>query len=259
MRRITPWIIGAPSLVVILLALLSIVTIWGARTFLAKSVDIGLEGIITVIHSGEATLDRIDNIVSVTLPTSIIAVESMLEADPEQSLNVNVIQEKALLHIRAELLPEIDQLIHTTETITQIILSANETLLHFNTLPFFQLPPLPANRWQAINNRLPVLRDGASGLLTLLTRTQNNGLIISESEIWPNIQKVQNISQELKVKLVKIKADLSTILERIQTTRNKISNWITWSIIGFYLVMLWVAGGQIYLLWHFWKTRSIRV
>jgi hypothetical protein len=57
-----------------------------------------------------------------------------------------VIQEKAVLHLRTELLPELDQLMNTAGTITQIILSANETLMIMNTLPLIQLPPLPTKR-----------------------------------------------------------------------------------------------------------------
>jgi hypothetical protein len=57
-----------------------------------------------------------------------------------------VIQEKAVLHLRTELLPELDQLMNTAETITQIILSADETLMIMNTLPLIQLPPLPTKR-----------------------------------------------------------------------------------------------------------------
>jgi hypothetical protein len=66
------------------------------------------------------------------------------------------------------------------------------------------------------------------------------------------------ISQELKDTLVKIKVDLRTILEKIEAIRTKITGWITWLLMGIFLVMFWVAGGQIYLLQHFWKTRSIR-
>jgi hypothetical protein len=57
-----------------------------------------------------------------------------------------VIQEKAVLHLRTELLLELDQLMNTAGTITQIILSANETLMIMNTLPLIQLPPLPTKR-----------------------------------------------------------------------------------------------------------------
>jgi hypothetical protein len=57
-----------------------------------------------------------------------------------------VIQEKAVLHLRTELLPELDQLMNTAGTITQIILSANETLMIMNTLPLIQLLPLPTKR-----------------------------------------------------------------------------------------------------------------
>jgi len=258
MKRITLWIISAPSLLVILVACLGIISTWGAKTFLTKGINVGLEGIVTVIRSGEATLGRFDNIVSETLPTAMIAVESMLAADREPSRSITVIQEKAVLHLRAELLPELNQLKSTAETISQIILSANETLMFINTLPLIQLPPLPAKRWQSLNNRLTVLRDSARGLVDLLMRPKNSGFMVKDSEIRQNVQTLKNISQELKDRLVKIKADLSTVLEKIEVVRAKITGWITWLLMGIFLVMFWVAGGQIYLLWHFWKTRSSR-
>jgi hypothetical protein len=162
------------------------------------------------------------------------------------------------LHLRTELLPEIDQLMNTAGTITQIILSANETLMIMNTLPLIQLPPLPKKRWQSLNNRLSALRDSALGLVNLLSQTKNSEFMINDTEIRRNVQMLKNISQELEDRLVKIKVDLSTILEKIEAIRTKITGWITWLLIGIFLVMFWVAGGQIYLLWHFWKTRFIR-
>ncbi len=179
MKRITLWIISAPSLLVILVACLGIISTWGAKTFLTKGINVGLEGIVTVIRSGEATLGRFYNIVSETLPTAMIAVESMLTADREPSRSITVIQEKAVF-------------------------------------------------------------------------------MVKDSEIRQNVQALKNISQELKDRLVKIKADLSTVLEKIEVVRAKITGWITWLLMGIFLVMFWVAGGQIYLLWHFWKTRSSR-
>ena len=257
MRRVTRWIVAAPSLIIILGAFLCILSTWGARTFLTKGVNIGMQGIVTVIRSGEATLGRLENIVSETLPTAITAVESMLAADREPFRNMAVMQEKAVLHLRTELLPEIDQLMNTAGTITQIILSANETLMIMNALPLIQLPPLPTKRWQSINKRLSELRDSALGLVNLLMRPKDSESMSRDSEIRRNLQGLKSISQELKDRLVKIKVDLSTILEKIEAIRTKIAGWITWLLMGIFLVMFWVAGGQIYLLWHFWKTRSI--
>ena len=258
MKRITRWIIGAPSLLVILVAFLCIISTWGAKTFLTKGINVGMEGIVTVIRSGEATLGRLENIVSETLPTAITAVESMLAADREPSQNITVLQEKAVLHLRTELLPEIDQLMSTSGTITQIILSANETLLIMNTLPLIQLPPLPTKRWQSLNDRLSALRDSALGLANFLMPPKNSESMVRDPEIRRSVQMMKNISQELKDRLDRIKADLSTILEKIEDIRTKITGWINWLLTGIFLVMLWVAGGQIYLLWHFWKTRFIR-
>ena len=258
MKRITRWIIVSPSLLVILVAFLCIISSWGARSFLTKGINVGMEGIVTVIRSGEATLGRLENIVSVTLPTAITTVESILATDREPSQNITLIQEKAVLHLRTELLPEIDQLMNTAGTITQIILSANETLMIMNTLPLIQLPPLPTKRWQSLNNRLSKLRDSALGLVNLLMPPKNSEFMIRDSEIRRSVQMLKNISQELKDRLLKIKVDLSTILEKIEAIRTKITGWITWLLMGIFLVMFWVAGGQIYLLWHFWKTRFIR-
>jgi hypothetical protein len=133
MKRITRWIIGAPSLLVILVAFLCIISSWGARTFLTKGINVGMEGIVIVIRTGEATLGRLENIVSETLPTAITAVESMLATDRAPSQNIPVIQ------------------------------------------------------------------------------------------VW----------------------------KKIEAIRTKITGWITWLLMGIFLVMFWVAGGQIYLLWHF--------
>ena len=132
MTRITRWIIAAPSLLVILGSFLCIISTWGARTFLIKGINVGMEGIVTVISLGETTLGRLENIVSETLPTAITDVESMLAADREPSRNIAVIQEKAVSYLRTELLPEIDQLINTAGTITQIILSANQTFVQID-------------------------------------------------------------------------------------------------------------------------------
>jgi len=255
MKRINRWIIGAPSLLVILVAFLCIISTWGARTFLTKGINVGMEGIVTVIRSGEATLGRLENIVSETLPTAITAVESMLATDREPSRNIPELQEKALLRLRTELLPEIDQLMNTAGTITQIILSANETLMIMNTLPLIELPPLPTKRWQSLNNRLSALRDSALSLVNLLVPSKNSEFMIKDSEIRQSVQMLKNISQELKDRLVTIKVDLSTILKKIEAIHTKITFWITWLLTGIFLVMFWVAGGQIYLLWHFWKTR----
>lgn len=258
MKRITHWIIGAPSLLVILVAFLCIVSTWGAKTFLTKGINVGMEGIVTVIRSGEATLGRLENIVSETLPTAITAVESMLATDRDPSHKIPGTHEKAVLHLRTELLPEIDQLMNTAEAITQIVLSANETLMIMNTLPLIELPPLPTKRWQSLNNRLSALRDSALGLVNLLSQPKNSEFMINDTKIRRNVQMLKNISQELEDRLVKIKVDLSTILEKIEAIRTKINGWITWLLMGIFLVMFWVAGGQIYLLWHFWKTRFIR-
>jgi hypothetical protein len=217
-----------------------------------------MEGIVTVIRSGEATLGRLENIISETLPTTITAVESMLATERESSQDIAMIQEKALLHLRTELLPEIDLLMNTAGTITQIILSTNETLMIMNTLPLIQLPPLPTKRWQSLNDRLSALRDSALGLVNLLMPPKNSRFMIRDLEIRQSVQMLKNISQELKDRLVRIKVDLSNILEKIEAIRTKITGWITWLLMGIFLLMFWVAGGQIYLLWHFWKTRFIR-
>ena len=127
-----------------------------------------------------------------------------------------------------------------------------------NTLPLIQLPPLPAKRWQSLNNRLSALGDSALGLVNLLMLSRNSEFMIRGSEIRRSVQMLKNISQELKDSLVRIRVDLRTILEKIEAIRTKITGWITWRLMGIFLVMFWVAGGQIYLLWHFWKTRSIR-
>ena len=82
--------------------------------------------------------------------------------------------------------------------------------------------------------------------------------MISDTKIQQNIQVMKNISQELEDRLVRIKVDLSTILKKIEAIRPRITGWITWLLTGIFLVMFWVAGGQIYLLWHFWKTRFVR-
>jgi hypothetical protein len=258
MKQITHWIIGAPSLLVILVAFLCIISTFGAKSFLTKGINVGMEGIVTVIRTGETTLGRLENIVSETLPTTITAVESMLATDREPSHNISVIQEKAVLRLRTELLPEIDQLMITAGTITQIMLSANETLMIVNTLPLIQLPPLPTKRWQSLNNRLSALRDSASGLMNLLMPPRDSEFMINNTEIRQNVQMLQNISTELEDRLLKIKVDLSTTLEKIEAIHTKITSWITWLLMGIFLVMFWVAGGQIYLLWHFWKTRFIR-
>ena len=81
--------------------------------------------------------------------------------------------------------------------------------------------------------------------------------MIKDTEIRRNVQILKNISQELNDRLIRIKADLSTILEKIEAIRTKITGWITWMLTGIFFLMFWVAGGQIYLLWHFWKMRSI--
>jgi len=216
-----------------------------------------MQGIGAVIRSGEATLGRLENTISKTLPTAITAIESMLATDRESSRNTAMIQEKAVLNLRTELLPEIDQLMNTAGTITQIILSANETLMIMNTLPLIQLPPLPTKRWQSLNNRLSALRSSALGLLNLLTQYKNSEFMVRDSEIQPNLQRLKKISQELKDGLVKTKIDLRSSLEKLEALRTKITGWITWLLIGIFLMMFWVAGGQIYLLWHFWKMRPI--
>ena len=126
-----------------------------------------------------------------------------------------------------------------------------------NTLPLIELPPLPTKRWQSLNNRLSALRSSALGLVKLLTHPNTSEYRVRDSEIQPNVQRLKNISQELKDRLVKIKIDLRANLEKIEALRTKITGWITWLLIGIFLVMFWVAGGQIYLLWHFWKMRSI--
>ena len=58
----------------------------------------------------------------------------------------------------------------------------------------------------------------------------------------------------LEDKLAEIKSDLSTVLEKIEVVRTKIAGWITWVSIGIFWVLLWITGGQIYLLWHFWTS-----
>jgi hypothetical protein len=95
------------------------------------------------------------------------------------------------------------------------------------------------------------LRDNALGLVNLLLPPKNSEFMIRDSEIRRSVQMLKDISQELKDRLVKIKVDLSTILEKIEAIRTKITGWITWRLMGIFLVMFWVAGGQIYLLWHF--------
>ena len=257
MRRFAPWIISVPSLLVILAAGLGIISAWSAKAFLTKGINVGLEGTVSVIHTGEAVLGRFDKIVSETLPTTIIAVESISASDREPFQGATTIQaEKALSALRSELLPALDQVKGTAETISQIILSANETLLYINTLPLIQLPELPAKTWDSLNNRLSALRENAQGLVDLLTQTENNGLMTKDSEIRRNVQNLKTISRGLEDKLDEIKAGLGTVLEKIEVVRTKITGWITWVSIGIFLVLLWITGGQIYLLRHYWNTRS---
>ena len=131
---------------------------------------------------------------------------------------------------------------------------------HLNSYPTLSEPlsMIPKKRWQSLNNRLSALRDSALGLVNLLIQPKNSEFMINDTEIRRNVQMLKNISQELEDRLVKIKVDLSTILEKIEAIRTKITGWITWLLMGIFLVMFWVAGGQIHLLWHFWKTRSDR-
>ena len=74
MRRIAPWIISASSLLVILAAGLGIISAWSAKAFLTKGINVGLEGIVNVVHTGEAALGRFDTVVSETLLTTIIGL-----------------------------------------------------------------------------------------------------------------------------------------------------------------------------------------
>ena len=80
--------------------------------------------------------------------------------------------------------------------------------------------------------------------------------MIKDSEIRRNVQNLKTISRGLEDKLDENKAGLGSVLEKIEVVRTKITNWITWGSIGIFLVLLWIAGGQIYLLRHFWNTRS---
>ena len=130
--------------------------------------------------------------------------------------------------------------------------------MFINTLPWIQLPELPTKPWDSINSRLTALQENAQGLVDRLTQPANasSGLNIKDREIGRNVQNLKNISQGLKDKLDEIKAGLSTVLGKIQTVRKKITRWITWGTAGIFFVLLWIAGGQIYLLRHYWKARS---
>ena len=103
---------------------------------------------------------------------------------------------------------------------------------------------------------MSALRENAQGLVDLLMRSENSGFMVKDAEIRRKVQTLKIISQELEDKLVEIKADLRTVLEKIEVVRAKITSWITWVSMGIFLVLLWITGGQIYLLWHFWHTRS---
>jgi len=257
MRRIAPWIISASSLLVILAAGLGIISAWSAKAFLTKGINVGLEGIVNAVHTGEAALAKFDNVLSETLPKVIIAVESVSASDQEPLRGAPSIErEKTVLALRTVLLPELEQIKGTAETLSQIILSANETLVFINTLPWIQLPELPTKPWDSVNDRLSALQENAQGLVDLLTQSENSGLTAGDPEIGRNVKNLKNISQGLEDKLDEIKAGLSTVLGKIQAVRTKITRWITWGTLGIFLLLVWISGGQIYLLRHFWKSRS---
>ena len=258
MRRITFWATGMSCLLVILVACLGLLSIWSARTFIIKGVNVGLEGVVTVIHSKEATLERFENIVSETLPAAVETVDSMLAADQELSPSFSVIQEKALLRLGNDLLPQLIRLKSTAETISHIIVSANETLGLINILPGIQLPLLPTEQWQSFNNRLSAIQDNVQGLVEIIVQNNNNGYTAKGPEIRRNLQALTNASQKLQARLVEIKANLNFVLEKINSFLDKITTWINWLAIGLFLVVCWVIGGQIILMRHFWKTRSSR-
>lgn len=257
MRRITPWIISASSLLVILVAVLGIISAWSVKAYLTNGINVGLEGIIKAVHTGEAALGRFDNLVSKKLPTVITAVDSISASD-QASLQGSPSKEteKAVFALRSVLLPELDQIKGTAETISQIILSANETLMFINTLPLIHLPELPTKPWDSVNNRLSALQENAQGLVDLLTQSANSGLAIRDTEIGRNVQNLKIISRELEDKLDEIRAGLSTVLGKIEIVRTKITRWTTWVTAGIFLVLVWITGGQIYLLRHYWNTRS---
>ena len=71
---------------------------------------------------------------------------------------------------------------------------------------------------------------------------KNSEFMIRDLEIRRSVQMLKNISQELNDRLVRIKVDLRTILEKIEAIRTKITGWITWLLTGIFLVMFWVAG-----------------
>lgn len=161
------------------------------------------------------------------MPTALTAVGSIFTAERKPSRDLAAIKEKAELHLRSELLPEIDQLMSSAGTINRFILSANETLMMMNTLPLTQWPPLPAKRWQSLNNRLSSLRDSALGLHGLLINPNSGEYAARDSQIRQNVERLNSLSQELKERLVKIQVDLSAILEKIEAIHARICGWIT--------------------------------
>jgi hypothetical protein len=78
----------------------------------------------------------------------------------------------------------------------------------------------------------------------------------TDSGIRRHLRLFKNLSQELKESLVKTKADLSAVLAKMEIVRAKITSRIRRLLMSAFLVMSWVAAGQIYLLLHFWRTRG---
>jgi hypothetical protein len=173
----------------------------------------------------------------------------MLRPDP--AVFPTVMREQAALQLRIKLLPELEQLNGSVDTISQVISLANETVMLINFLPLVQLPTLPEKRWQSPSSRLSALEDNARVLVDLLMQPKSSEFMVRDSEIRQHVQLLKSILQKLKESLVKTKVELSTVLAKIENVRAKITHWIRRLLMRSFLVMFWVAGGQIYLLEHF--------
>ncbi len=251
MKRITFLFSSGASILVILLAFLGILSTWHVRAFCIRGIDVAVNGVATVGRSAETVLGRIDTIVSKTLPSAVDAVQPLLTGQPEIDQDSEAVRDKATRHLVTSLLPQLEQLQSTAQTISQMAVSANETLALADTLLPTQLPRLPEDTWQSIDQRLVSLQENAKELADRLMSEKDAGYTGPDVTLQENIQALGELSNDLNVRIENTQSGLRTISEKIEVVRGKMHRWVTYLTLAVLLVLAWIAAGQIYLLWHF--------
>jgi hypothetical protein len=237
----------------LLISLAGIFGIWILRSQMAADLVWLAAEAETRINRVQQGVDQIDtNLISVN--EQLVRVEEDLQAigdDVDQNRPlVTAISDRLDLGI----LPRINSLRETLNTVLETVDTANDTINSINTLRFISIPTAELERLENLSQSLDDLDTQIQEL--------RNSVDLRRSEIiqgtvdillTPTSQMI-NVLDELQIRVSTISEQLVALQERLANFQKSITGWLTGIAVLVTLVLLWAVFSQVVLIRLGWLS-----